>query len=420
MRSLLFATTAMLATGCAAHTSVEVLHPAQVMVPGHVQTIAIIDRSSPDNVGGNVLGAIEGALTGEGIMADREGRQAAINDLSWALREGDRYEIIVPNVTAQGVDSGVFDTQLSWSKAKRICERHGCDAILALEAFDSDSDVLNLNDGNPLRYTDDNIPVYGARRQTRVMTSWRLYDTSQKAVLDEQRDRSYSRNYDEEGSTLSAARNGLPLANDTVRTLGGEAGKAYAGRISPTWRWESRTWFAKGSPSLKMAKRHVKAGDWEGAAELWRQARDSGSAKERGKASFNLALYNERKGNLRQSLKLAKEGAVAVPKARTRSYVAVLQRRVRDQERLEQQLREAEEGRLAKEAEEAEARSKAGSTTGGKGQPTKPASGSTKGGSTSGGGGTKGGSTSGGGDGRTGGGGTIGGGGTKGGSTKPK
>ena len=120
-----------------------------------------------------------------------------------------------------------------------------------------------------------------------------------------------------------------------MRQLGTQAGRAYAGRISPQWRWESRTWFAKGSPELKLAKRHVRAGDWEGAADIWRSALETGNPRVAGKAKFNLALYNERKGNLRVALKRAREGAVAISKPRTRSYVAILERRLRDQERLE-------------------------------------------------------------------------------------
>ncbi|MCO4744062.1 MAG: hypothetical protein KC912_04690 [Proteobacteria bacterium] len=353
MRSMLLVAVGLAAAACAPNTSVQVLHPADVTVPGHIQKVAVIDRSSPDNVGGNVLGAIEGVLTGEGIMADREGRVSAVNQLAWTLREGDRYEVLVPNVTPQSVDSGVFDRQMTWQKAKQLCKKHDCDAIIALEAFDSDTDVLNLNDGAPLRHLEDGSAIYGARRETRVMASWRLYDTTSKSVIDEQRDRSYGRNWDNEGSSVSAARRGLPLFDDTVKTLGTQAGSAYGNRISPSWRWESRSWFSKGSPDLKQAKRYVRAGDWEGAAGIWRRMLESDNPKEIGKAKFNLALYNERKGNLRKALKLARAAAVAVPKSRTRSYIYVLERRVRDQERLEQQMAEAEEGRKAAEAEEA-------------------------------------------------------------------
>lgn len=412
MRPLLFATF-LLATGCATRTSVEVLHPADVAVPGHIQKIAVIDRSSPDNVGSTVLGVLEGAITGEGINADPEGRQAALNDLAWLLREGDRFEVITPNVDPKSVDSGLFETQMEWQKAKRFCKKHECDGIIALEAFDSDTDIINLNEGNPLRYDEDNIPVFGARRSTRVMASWRLYDTTNSSIIDESRDRTYARDYNGEGSTLESARSGLPRGVETVKALGSEAGKAYAGRISPTWRWETRTWFSKGSPDLKMAKRHVKAADWEGAAEIWRRGLESADPKERGKSSFNLALYNERKGNLRRALKLAKDGAVAVANGRTRAYVAILERRLRDQERLEQQMREAEEGRRAKEAEEAAAKAKAEASSKTKSGSTEPAGdGRTGGGSTRDGestGGTKGGSSSGSTKGSTGGGGTRGG-----------
>ena len=93
-----------------------------------------------------------------------------------------------------------------------------------------------------------------------------------------------------------------------------------------------------------------------------------------GKAKFNLALYNERKGNLRVALERAREAAVIVPTARARSYVAVLERRLRDQERLAQQMAEAEEGRKAAEAAAEAQRAKA-AEKGSSGGSSKPSSG---------------------------------------------
>ena len=80
---------------------------------------------------------------------------------------------------------------------------------------------------------------------------------------------------------------------------------------------------------------------WAAAAKLWREVAKEGDPKLRAKAKFNLALFNEVEGRLKKGFEWAQEAAVDWPKARTRDYVSVLSRRMDDERRLAEQMKEA-------------------------------------------------------------------------------
>ena len=109
-------------------------------------------------------------------------------------------------------------------------------------------------------------------------------------------------------------------------------------RIAPTYVSVSRSYYGRGSDGLKRAKNHVKAGDWEGATQIWLQEVNSPDTKVRGKAEYNLALAAEVAGDLETALQWARKGAVDLANSRSRSYVATIERRIADQQRLQQQM----------------------------------------------------------------------------------
>ncbi|MBW1876824.1 MAG: hypothetical protein JRI25_00770 [Deltaproteobacteria bacterium] len=324
-----------LLSACAPSVRVPVLQPAMVDVPGDVRTIGVIDRSRPANLGEGILGALEGALTGEAIMGDREGAESALRTVVATLEESPRYDVVVPNVNKDQTDSGIFDKELDFRIVRRICRRHHCDALLALEAFDSDSH-LNI-DGDPIdgdkQYTDVTVS-----RDTRVLAAWRLYDADEDRILDATRDWTRRETWNHHGDTLAEARRGLPSQEYTIRFLGDVMGLDYGARIAPTWFDVTRYYYGKGSLELKEGKHYVRAADWDGARKIWRGLLDDPDRKVRGKAQFNMALAFEVDGALERALEHAKKAAVDLHNGRSREYVRILERRIRDQERLEEQL----------------------------------------------------------------------------------
>lgn len=322
-----------LASGCAHHVGVPVLEPALVDIPADVRVVGVIDRSSPKNAGEHVLGTLEGVLTGEGLLSDKEGRAAALDELVRALEDSPRFEVVIPNVDGEGAKSGLFDKELDFRTVKRICKEAGCDALIALEAFDSDS-ATNLQIPGQHGYT--GTPT--AQRDTTVLASWRMYDAEDDQILDETRDHTYARTWTHTGDTIQEAQSYLPSQTESIIAMGDAAGWEYGHRVAPTWVQVSRVYYTSGDPMLKEAKHHVQAGDWDGAKAIWRDLIDSPDRKVKGKAEFNLALALEVEGALHRSLEKARDAAVDLHNGRSRDYVAILERRQADQERLEEQM----------------------------------------------------------------------------------
>ena len=121
----------------AADITFRAMLPAVVEVPKHIETIAIIDRSVPDD---NILNIIEGGLTGEGIGQDKLGTQTAIDGLNAMLQNSVKFAVIRTNEAMIGQDiiSAAFPEPLPWTKIEEICKKYEADAIIALEKYDSD------------------------------------------------------------------------------------------------------------------------------------------------------------------------------------------------------------------------------------------------------------------------------------------
>ena len=385
-RPVVLALAAVLAaSGCGPSIPLRVLKPAAVSIPAEVQTVAVVDRSRAANVGQSVLGVLEGALSGESIAADNEGRLESINSLVGVLAESPRFEVITPTVTPKEVDSNLFDKPWDHRSVVKLCKQHGCDGIIALEAFDSDSSIdSGLFRQDDSKYDETNS-THWATRRTRVVTSWRFYDVSADRHLDQMRDHDEVDTWEKQALSVQDAINELPNQRDTIRQVGRRNGNAYGHRIAPAYITVTRSYYGGGSDEMKQARDHVRATDWDGAVPIWKDIiANTTDAKLRGKARFNLAVAAEVNGQLKKAHSIAKKAAVDLANGKSRNYAAALSARIRDQERLEQQLtppvQQPKPTPTSKPAPNSNTERAADKPTG------RPTGGSTSGGSTDGGG----------------------------------
>ena len=101
---LLFsAFSAILFSACSPTIPLQVLQPADMIVPEHIQTIVTVDRSKPEKGFSNFL---EGLVTGEDIAQDREGRKAALQGLTDALSRTPRFTVKHSGVELIGSKGG--------------------------------------------------------------------------------------------------------------------------------------------------------------------------------------------------------------------------------------------------------------------------------------------------------------------------
>ncbi len=341
---LVFGLMSVALVGCAPTVSIRVLEPAAVTFPSDVMRVAVVDRSAAGNAGEHVLSAIEGALTGEAIHADREGAIKAMEAAIQTVEDSPRFDAVVPVVDLDEVESGIWDDTITWKAADRICRRVDAQALVALESFDSDSSiavtvaqVTETKDGQDVTRNE-----YTARRETSVLTSWRVYDVLRHELIDQSREFRYADSWEQKGKTEAEAVGLLPSQYDTIMTVGWIAGEDYGRRISPSYNYLYRPYYGAKDPRLKAAKVHVRALDWEGAAKEWRAMVDDPNPKMRGRAKYNLAVYLETQGKLEAALDRAQQASIDLNNGRSRWYVRELSQRIADQRLLDEQMKVTE------------------------------------------------------------------------------
>lgn len=334
-------------TGCSTTTSLQVLNPAEIVLPDHVEVIATVDRSKPEKGFSNFL---EGAITGEEIGQDRAGRQRAIEGVTNALTRTPRFAVRQTGMELIGSKGGnSFAPPLPWSEIENICRQYGTDAVVTIETFDSDN-FVNVSERREKRKDKDGNEtvrlVYDARQQLEVTIGWRIYDPQERIILDEF---TVIQETDERatGETEEQARRRLPSQRAVVEDVSFIAGEQYGMRIAPVWITVQRQFYTSGkgkgpdSAAMEKAGRMAKAGQWDEAAAIWRElANRAVDQKNAGRAALNMAVANEQAGKLQSALDWAEKAYIEFNNKQARSYIEVLKQRIYDQERLRQQLKE--------------------------------------------------------------------------------
>lgn len=314
------------AAGCSPSVQVDVLRPAEIPLPKGLERVVVADRAAPKNTGEHILSFIEGVLTAEGIHADRSGREAAVASVTDLIVQSPRFEV-VGVIGEDQISTSIWDNDLAADEAVDVCREWDCDLIVALDAFDSDSSILDLTeaildaDGHPV----DDIVNYVARRETRLTTAWEVYDGRDGGPLDAFREVQVGNMFDAQGHTWEDALIGLPDGTSVVTGLGSDAGLDYAHRIAPLWESVDRPLYAKGSDSLEKGGDRARQGDLEGAVSEWEADFDAADGEIAGKCLYNAAVAAEKGQDLEWALALARRAESRHPAWRITAYADELQ-----------------------------------------------------------------------------------------------
>jgi len=331
-----------LSTSCKSNAYLTLMKPAQIGVPSSIKTIAIADRTTPENEYVNI---IEGVLTGEGIGMDKEAVQKAIDGLQKVMGESPRFEVIR---TTESLNSdyvmGNFPDPLPWGVVSHLCAKYKTDALLMIEYFDSDFIVTNGTkvvekkdkDGQVRKVTE-----YHAEGVASVNLGFRLYDPSNKSVIDQQTV-SNKRSWNAKGNSVKDAIAQLYARKDAVMNVSYTTGHRYGQKISPSWFTESRSFYKKDKhyPGIEAGKRQADVGEWGKAAEIWEDVANKASGKSAGKAAFNTALAYEVLGELDIAREWASRSYTDYGNKDGRDYVRIIDRRIHEEARLREQMEE--------------------------------------------------------------------------------
>lgn len=329
-----FAFGAWVMVGCGHRVEVAYTQAAQINLGADVQKVLIVERVGAGNAGESVIDFAEGVLTGEGLEGDADTTSAAVSGLVDTLRTTGRFDVTDIRVQGRGVDENLFGGTMAPKQVKKMCEKAGCDAIIAIDALDTDTAASITMTRDP-----NFGPEFDGRSDTTLTATFRVYHQD-GTLRDESRVRTGASASVEDADSRAAAAAAVAVSPQVQTDLAYQAGAEYGGRISPHAVVDVRRLYASGDPGLREGWKLAKAHDWKGATAAWRAVAKGEDEKAAAKAKYNLAVVKERRGNLEAARDFAKEAASVHSKPRTRDYVVILNQRIANRERVERQMGE--------------------------------------------------------------------------------
>jgi hypothetical protein len=341
----LFTVPAAISSCRVSHTQLQVLKPADIMLPAHFQKFVLADRTRPGKGNGQqLLNVLEGLLTGENPLQDKWASEDCLEGLRQTLTMTPRYTVTIAalDTALKGTGRRQVMPPLDWKTVGRIIGEDTTTALVVLEAFDSNTDVVMDLVPTQQRQSDGStitINQHRARGRVTVVTTWRIYDLKNKTISDQ-----FTQNSDQffegQGQTQQEAQGRLPARYEMSRRAGIAAGNQYGHRIAPQFIWVAREFYRKApkTPEMRTAGRLARFQNWQGAADVWNKLASNPNPKVARRASFNLALVAEQSGDLDLALQWANRSA-QMGDRRAPRYVQILQQRKWEQQRLEEQMK---------------------------------------------------------------------------------
>jgi hypothetical protein len=317
---------------------INILKPALILLPDHIQNIAIVDRSLQVETSESRM---EEVLTGELFEQDKQAVRQTIEGTIDVCAEFNMYHLIRTSERIEGGGTkSTFPDPMDWAQVSELCEKHNAEALLAVEIFDSDfiisnpvSVALQVLEGKALTGSGFHVTAVAT-----INYGVRLYDPSESKVLDEYHV-THRLNYEGTGATPQDAFNHLLNKIEAINQTSYEAGRLYGERISPSYYSAVREFYnrPKRNDDLYMGLRKSQVADWKGAIESWTKALN---AKRRiaGRAAFNIAVAYEVLGDLEKAKEWAAKSYTDFREKRGNDYYNVIVYRIREEAETKRQV----------------------------------------------------------------------------------
>jgi hypothetical protein len=319
---------ALATAGCSKYGYVRLNYPTAPVayLPDGIHSIAVVNRSltPEENKDEKIL---ESIATSEVAGSDRLASDECIKGVYDAIVALEHAELVIPGqVRMYGTGTRKLPELLDWDLVTEICGSEGADALLVLETFDSNTDLLVsaateqvaaiISTGSPK-------PVVPSQVRMNVACYWRLYEPETKRIIDQYQHNSYM-TFDTNGGILPP--HALP---ETAYT----AGRAYIQRFLPGYYVVRRDLYKRTSGSakhqFKAGYRRAEVANWNGAIEIWDELSIHQKRKTAGRASLNVAVANEVLGNTGTALEWAQRSYEYHDDKLGRRYAKILLERKR-------------------------------------------------------------------------------------------
>lgn len=322
--------------------TIRVTEPAPVYIPSTVKSVGIVNRSVPTEKN-KAVDNIDKVLSIEGKNMDKDGANSSLLGLRDELQNMNRFTT-VKIIENADVNSGAFNSfpaPITWDKVDKICKANKVDALFVLSYYDTDTNIgystIPIEIAGPLGVKIPAIETE-ANVNTLVKTGWRIYDQTNKVIADE-----YIQN--ENIQTVGRGINPLKAIEaiagrkEAVLQVSNNIGHNYALRIVPYNIRVNRIYYVRGSNNFKIGKRRARAGNWDGAAELWKKEVSNPKDKIAGRACYNMAIINEINGDLDKAVEWATKSYTDYNNKKGLYYINILKNRIRKNIQLEQESR---------------------------------------------------------------------------------
>jgi hypothetical protein len=320
---------------------IQVLRPAKVTVPQEIKKLAILNRSIPSQVS-----LIEGTLSGEKPLTDKDLSEQCLQSLVETLNTSDRFQVVKITEAQPSADpkSLSFSTPLTWEEVDTICQKNDVDGILVLEFYDTDFFIDNPAGAvtqviqGALQGGNKEITVTGIAK---TQAGFRVYFSKDKKIAYEDSYR-HSKRWVERSFSVQEALSKMIRKSNALMDISQETGNQFALCVVPLYFWENRV-LLKGKRLFKVGERQALSKDWEGALQTWTKIYENSSRpKERAKAAHNIAFAYEVLGDLTNAQKYISKAYVEKGKSVSLEYSNIIDKRVREQEIINEQLKNGE------------------------------------------------------------------------------
>lgn len=300
---------------------------AFVVLPEHVKKIGVINRSLPtkENTGWATL---ESVISGEGILEDKNGSKAAIYGVTAELNKtGFVQAVAMTDIILSGRGAGLINPPLTPELVDSIAEVNQFDALLVLEAFDTDQrnsntgqmvgDIFNAVITGDIKQIDP-IPRSNGSAEVYVKMNWRLYESGRYQILDEAQYGDYflSGKYNYDFAEFGK--------RSDIEQCAYYGGCAYVSRFFPHRVKVYRDFFRRGSPELLSAARMLDVADFSGSKRVWESLLNHPKPKVAGRAYFNAAIGYEMDGDIEKALELVQKSYAVYRIPQARHYADLL------------------------------------------------------------------------------------------------
>jgi len=257
------------------------------------------------------------------------------------LQSGPKFTVSIANEIFEGTGTGMFPPPLQMADIDRLCRTYNVDAVIALEAFDSDINITSEPRQRKRKVNGKEVieNFFLASENVRINVGWRIYNGAGGAVIDQHQMFS-NQVFTNQGPTPEIARRGLLFPADAIMRTGFSAGDGYGIRIAPSWVRYTREIYGRAAPvkSMRTAKRMANRGDWQQAADIWQKFANHPRQKVAKRAMYNRAVAAEMMGKYDDALEWARKAANTYGLRNADRYIVVLNARLNELQRLDQQM----------------------------------------------------------------------------------